>query len=139
MKSARIGEVYPPATGLPDLLRQTRTRTARSLGVSLMLAAGLCAPGGAAHAQTFVNSWIDGAKLLADARLRYENVDDASKAVTANAVTLRARLGVQSGTWNGLSALVEMDGLLDINNQFNSTRNGKTTFPTVADPQMAVL
>jgi len=127
------------ATGLPDLHRGFGASTTCRLGASLVLAAGLCAPGGAAHAQTFVNSWIDGAKLLADVRFRYENVDDASKVPAADALTLRARLGVQTGTWNGLSALVEIDGLLDINNQFNNTRNGKTAFPTVADPQMAAL
>jgi hypothetical protein len=107
--------------------------------MSLALAAGLCAPQGGAHGHTFVNSWIEGAKPLIDVRLRYESVSDASKAATASALTLRARLGVQTGTWNGLSALMEIDGLLDVDSQFNSTRNNRTSFPVVADPQMAAL
>jgi hypothetical protein len=139
MKFVRIEAEYFTAIEFWQSGRHTGAIAGRRLVIALAFGTWLCALSGGAHAQTFVNSWIDGAKLLADARLRFENVDDASKALTASALTLRARLGVQSGTWNGLSALVEMDGLLDINNQFNSTRNGKTTFPTVADPQMAVL
>ncbi|HKD47512.1 MAG TPA: hypothetical protein VKB67_07485 [Rhizomicrobium sp.] len=92
-----------------------------------------------AQAASIFDAWLDGARPLVDIRARYESVDDQSKAIGATADTLRARLGVQSGEWNGLTALVEMDGIWDINDAFNSTRNGRTAYAIVADPQMAAL
>ena len=104
-----------------------------------LLAAGLVALAGPASADDLVHAWIDGAAPLVDMRFRYETVNDDSKAFAANAVTLRGRLGVKTGTWNGLSLLGEMDGVWNIGQDFNSTRNGKTLFATVADPEMATL
>lgn len=92
-----------------------------------------------ARAQSSFGALVDGATPLIDVRARYEDVDDASKAHHGDAYTLRARLGVQTGAWHGLSALVEMDQLWDLNGDFNSTRNGRTTYAMVADPQMTAL
>lgn len=90
-------------------------------------------------AQAAGGDLIDGAKPLADLRLRYENVDDSSKAMNGEALTLRTRLGIQSGSCNGFSLLAEGDAVLLLTGRYNSTRNGKTTYPTIADPQMAAL
>lgn len=76
---------------------------------------------------------------LIDVRARYEGVDDKSKKLYADAYTLRARLGYQTPQWKGFSALAEMDAILDLDDEFNSTRNGKIIYPTVADPEMAAL
>jgi hypothetical protein len=73
-------------------------------------------------------------------RLRHEQVEDDAFANDANASTLRTRLSYTSGQWNKLDLLVEFDHvghLLD--ERFNDTRNGNTTFPTVADPKGADL
>lgn len=70
-----------------------------------------------------------------DLRGRYETVSDASKAVDANAITLRARLGYETGSWNGLSLQADFDQIWAIGGAaYNSTRNGKTmrTRPTTA-------
>jgi hypothetical protein len=75
-----------------------------------------------------------------DLRARYENVEDDSKAVrTGEAGTLRARLGYETGSWNGLSVQADFDQLWLLGGDYNSTRNGKTTLPVIADPKMTAL
>ena len=71
---------------------------------------------------------------LADARLRYEKVDQDGFARDADALTLRVRPGVQlsSGRW---SALVEGEATLAIVDDYNDGTNGHTAFPLVVDPR----
>lgn len=73
-------------------------------------------------------------KPLADARLRFEHVDQAGFARDASAVTARLRAGVEavSGDW---SLLAEGEGNVAINEDYNSSTNGRTLFPIVADPE----
>jgi len=75
---------------------------------------------------------------LADARLRYERVDQDGIARDADALTLRVRPGVQlsSGHW---SALVEGEATWAIVNDYNDGTNGRTAFPLVVDPRNAEL
>jgi hypothetical protein len=77
-------------------------------------------------------------KPLVDARLRYENVEQAGIANEADAVTLRLRAGgeVKKGRF---SLLAEAEGTLAINEDYNSTSNLKTMFPVVADPENVEL
>ncbi len=75
-----------------------------------------------------------------DIRLRHEQVDDAAFARDAEATTLRARLGVRIHIAEAWSALIEAEqtgSLLD--QRFNSTANGATGFPVVADPENTEL
>ena len=75
------------------------------------------------------------AKPIFDARLRFEGVDQDSMANDAEAVTWRARLGFESGkAWN-TALLVEGDLLWPLTTDYNSTTNGKTAYPVVADPE----
>jgi hypothetical protein len=71
---------------------------------------------------------------LIDARLRYEHVEQVPIAEDAEAVTLRARIGgeLSNKSW---SFLAEAEGTLAINEDYNSTSNGKGMFPIVADPE----
>jgi len=70
-----------------------------------------------------------------DVRLRYATINQHNKPDNANAVTARARLGFTTKKWNGLFAKVEFQGVTDIgDDQFNSTKNGRTQYPTEADP-----
>lgn len=77
-------------------------------------------------------------KPIVDARLRYEGVDQDGLSKDADAVTVRLRAGgeLTSGAW---SLLVEGEGTLAIDGGYNSTTNGKTLYPTVADPQNVEL
>jgi hypothetical protein len=99
--------------------------------------AGLSTP--ASAQTTFIDAITKGRPVI-DLRARYEAVDDASKAVTGEAGTLRARLGYETGAWNGLSLQADFDQIWTIGGgAYNSTRNGKTSYPVVADPAMTAL
>jgi hypothetical protein len=99
--------------------------------------AAICATGlaGIASAGPIAGA-IGETRPLADARLRYENVDQEPFAKEANALTLRARLGFETGkAWN--TALLA-EG--DFNWPLVSHYNGTTTpadprYPVVADPE----
>ncbi|MBK5265749.1 MAG: alginate export family protein [Alphaproteobacteria bacterium] len=70
-----------------------------------------------------------------DARLRYESVDQDNALQNADAVTARLRAGIELGLPAGFSLFAEAEGTLAVNEDYNSTTNGKTTFSTVADPE----
>ena len=68
-------------------------------------------------------------------RLRIEDVEDDALARSAIADTFRARLGYETRSWRGISALIEVDHLGALGGQtYNSTRNGRTDRPVVSDP-----
>ena len=93
-----------------------------------------------ALAQGSVLDAIKSGHPVIDLRARYENVQDDSKAQrTGEAGTLRARLGYETGAWNGLSVQTDFDQLWLLGGNSNSTRNGKTAYPIIADPAMTVL
>lgn len=76
-----------------------------------------------------------GGKPLVDLRYRYEHVDQGGTAEDAAANTVRARLGYQTGEFEGISALFELETVKHLGAEdFNDTINGKTRFPVVADP-----
>ena len=75
-----------------------------------------------------------GGKPIIDLRYRYENVDDDAFAEEADANTVRARLGYETGAFYGFSALFELEAVRHIGAEdFNDTINGKP-LPVVADP-----
>ncbi len=78
-------------------------------------------------------------KILFDARLRWEHVDQDSFTNNANALTYRLRGGFETGKLFDTSFLIEFDHVRDIVGDFNSTINGNTTFPVVADPNVTEL
>lgn len=77
-------------------------------------------------------------KPMMDARIRYEHVDQTGIAKDADAITLRLRPGIELST-GPFAALVEPEATLAIDPDYNSTTNGKTTYPVVADPQTVEL
>ena len=75
-----------------------------------------------------------------DLNYRWENVDrDAGKDQTANANTARLRLGLQSPTFYGFQAYAEYEGNYALQEDYNSTRNGRTQYSTVVDPDLSEL
>jgi len=79
-------------------------------------------------------------KLSLDFRYRYELVDQDGFAKDAHASTLRTRLGYRSSTDDNFGFLIELDDVRSIGNDlYNSTRNGNTERPVVADPEGAVV
>ena len=93
----------------------------------------------AAAQQSFtedVASMVTDGKLGLNLRYRYEFVDQDGYDKNANASTLRTRLSFQSAALNGFSFLTEFDNVSYVgNDDFNSTTNGKTRYPVVADPK----
>ncbi len=70
-----------------------------------------------------------------DLRYRLEIVDDDRLDRTGTASTARLRLGLTSPNFSGFRAGVMVHGNQSIlRERFNSTANGKTAFPVVADP-----
>ncbi|MFZ5510071.1 MAG: alginate export family protein [Pseudomonadota bacterium] len=106
------------------------------LSVAPLLGAGVLAVTAPTWAADGFTGALTGGKPSADLRLRYEGVDQANIAEDARATTLRLRLGYETGTWQGFSALVEAENVTALGGErYNSTVNGKTNFPVVADPE----
>ena len=76
----------------------------------------------------------------ADIRYRLELVDQGGVPEDATASTLRVKAGVKTGSWQGLSALVEGEAIMRIGpRHYNDTTNGLTRYPVVADPTDVLL
>jgi hypothetical protein len=111
------------------------------LGSAIRLAL-MCAGGAAlaanAHAEDFFQPALGAvkeSKPIIDLRLRSEGVDQTGMAEDAEAITLRARLGFETGkAWN-TTFLAEGDLLWPFETHYNSTVNGKTGYPVVADAE----
>lgn len=93
-----------------------------------------------ATAATFTEALTGGTPNF-DARLRYETVDQDGITEDAEALTLRGRLGYTTGNFNGLGAMAEFEYTTSLDNaeRYNSTNNGHTAYPVVADPEATEL
>ncbi|WJW76169.1 alginate export family protein [Thiohalobacter sp. IOR34] len=70
-----------------------------------------------------------------DMRLRYETVDQDGVSKDAKGLTLRTRLGYRTGDYRGFKVFAEFEDTTAIgDDDFNSSKNGKTNYPTIADP-----
>ena len=75
-------------------------------------------------------------KIDLDLRYRYEFVDQDGFEKDAHASTLRTRLAYRSSDFRNFSILIQFDDLRPVGNDlYNSTRNGMTDRPVVADPK----
>ena len=106
--------------------RATRALLPAPLAVSLLVAAS---------PNAIAADVIEHGKVIFDARYRFEHVDPDNTLRNADAQTLRTRLGLQTGKIAGWSGLVELDNISHLGAEsFNSTRNGRTAYAVVADP-----
>jgi hypothetical protein len=102
------------------------------------LALALLARGGNAAepvAPTDLAAWVTRGTPILDLRLRNEAVDDEAYALEAHALTLRSRIGWQTAALKGWSMRLVGSDIRALRDDYNSTVNGRTTYPTVADPQ----
>lgn len=114
---------------------QTRWLFSSTLPGAALLAA--CATLGAISAKADASpgdAFGDG-KFTFDGRYRYEHVDQAGFARDADAHTLRVRAGFQTGNVWDLQALIEVEGVVQLSDDFNDTVNGNVAYPIVADPE----
>lgn len=75
-------------------------------------------------------------KILADLRLRYESHDTDNTNKTGEALTLRSRIGLESGTVSGFNALVEFE---DVRAFIADYAPEKTGYDIVSDPEETEL
>jgi hypothetical protein len=78
---------------------------------------------------------VEAAKPIIDLRLRSETVRQTGIAQDARAVTLRGRLGFETGKLWDTQLLAEAELVWPLSADYNSTINGKTQYPIVADPE----
>ena len=115
-----------------------KTRHLPWLRRSLCLSVGLSLLGAAALLQAAPEPPRSGPVI--DLRFRSESVDDAAFAKDANADTLRLRLGyrwVFAPGWQLYADGEHVQALFGAH--YNSTANGKTQYPVVADPQSSEI
>lgn len=104
------------------------------LGSVLVAAVGMSAPQATMAADSITEAMAAG-KGKIDLRLRYEGVEQDGIDESASALTLRTRLAYISGDYKGVSGFVQMDDVTAIGDEdYNSTVNGNTDYPVVADP-----
>jgi hypothetical protein len=83
-----------------------------------------------------LDSLVTGGKVGLELRYRMEAVEQDGLPRDALANTARLRLDLESGPIGDFAAFVEFDHLEALGTErFNSTRNGRTDYPVVADPE----
>ena len=90
-----------------------------------------------AHAEesTSLVDALTGGKVTIDSRVRAENVSDNAVVKDANALTWRNRVGYRTAPWFGFTLFAELEDVRALNEDYNSTANGRTQYATVADPE----
>jgi len=116
------------------MLRIGTGLAALSVSIAVQAAEPAVAKPAAAQPATIAEAF-SGGKPQISARYRFEQVDEKPFAKDAHASTVRLRLGYETLSWRGLSLLAEFDHIGAIGAEaYNSTRNGNTARPVVADP-----
>ncbi|MGB0936210.1 MAG: alginate export family protein [Colwellia sp.] len=67
-------------------------------------------------------------------RARYEGVDQSGIDEDASALTLKSRITVDTGSYQNFTLGLEVDNVSALVDDYNSTTNGNTQYPVVADP-----
>lgn len=102
----------------------------------LLLAAGAGASRAADDFTSDIAQAVRGGTVGLDFRYRFEGVDQDGISKDAEASTLRSRITATSGSLYGFTALGEVDNVTVIgSDHYNSTVNGETQYPVVADPK----
>lgn len=117
------------------LSSKNRTRHAIFFGAGV--ASLMLAPMSVAYAADTVVEALSGGKVSGQFRYRYEWVDDQTKNKNADASTMRIRLGYMTGDYLDLSGFLQFEDVhvVGANELYNSTINGRTEYPVVADPE----
>jgi len=93
-----------------------------------------------AVSSAFKKAVVDDGKIILNVRFRYEFVDEVAKAKDANATNVRTRFGYETGLFHGFGIGADAEWTQGLGyERYNSTTNGHTTFPVVADPDVAQL
>jgi hypothetical protein len=106
------------------------------MGLVVLGLAATAAPAPALAEESFSQA-IKATKPILDTRLRTEDVDQTPLADDASAITLRARIGFETGKAWGTSLLVEGEGVVPLDTDYrpDPAIPEKVTYPVVADPE----
>jgi hypothetical protein len=105
-------------------------------GASIAVILATWVAGACANAATpSLDDVITATQPIIDLRLRTESVSQSGIARDASAFTLRGRLGFETGKIWSTQLLAEAELVWPLGENYNSTVNGKTQFPVVADPE----
>lgn len=112
----------------------------RTLMVAGLMAVSLALP--AQEPEASLAAAVASGRTTLDLRLRTEHVDNDSAVQTRESIarTARLRLGYTTAPWRGLDAGVEYEGVSAVDkHDYNTTLNGETDRPVIADPAGAEL
>ena len=144
----RVGQRLGPLGVVPPLgdvlrLRDVLPRIAAALCLPLLAsppAGAVPRPQGEDErpSETTLPEALAGGEAWLEFRARYEHVEDDALGSEADAFTLRSLLGYRTAPWRELTGLLEFEAVTYLaDDSFNSTTNGKTGRPVVADPEQA--
>jgi hypothetical protein len=106
----------------------------------LSAGAGIAVLAGAtpAASQTLSEA-ISGGTLIAEARARYQTVDQDGAPDNAEALTVRTRLGWETAAWKGFKGAIEFDDVRALIDDYNDAVGPAEPFPVIADPEVTEL
>lgn len=123
-------------TALKDVTMNKLTIKLSTLSIALLSAMGVVSLQAQAELTESVAQAVTDGKTTINLRYRYEQVDQDGMSEEATASTLKTRLSWQSGQAGSFNAKIEVDDVTTIGgDDYNSTANGNTQYPVVADPQ----
>jgi len=107
----------------------------RNLILSLLIVIFILSGATLVLADNFKEAITEG-KVSVDLRYRYELVNQDGIDKNANASTLRLRLGYTTKSFYGFAFHLDLETIHVVGpERYNSTDNGKTEYPVVADPE----
>lgn len=127
---------------IPFIRNLNMTNKFKKMGLisGLALSTTLAAP--TAFAQDTVVSLeeaLKASKVLANFRLRAEGASFDNGTDNAEALTIRSRVGFETGAFADTKLLIEFDHVEDLAGSFNDTVNGNTGRAVIADPNVTEL
>lgn len=99
----------------------------------------LGAPAYAADNAVSFEEAINASKILANFRLRYETADFDNATDTANALTYRARVGIETGVFANTKFLIDFEHVGALVDDYNDAVEIRGNYPVIADPEMTEL
>ncbi|MBU2894855.1 alginate export family protein [Colwellia sp. D2M02] len=110
----------------------------KKLALSIMATAILATPIAFAtetkHGNGITHALND-SKIDVNLRARYEGVDQDGFDKSAEALTLKSRITISTGSYHNFSLGLEVDDVHAFIDDYNSQKNGNTQYPVVLDPQ----
>jgi hypothetical protein len=106
----------------------------RRIGLGCTLALTSAVPIASAFAAETWGEALREGDVIVDLRARFESVEQAGFASSADALTNRLRVGFQTAPLKGTAFLAEGVVVDDLVADYNSTTNGQGQYPVVADP-----